>query len=135
MKDAAGRVSMELKQVRIRDFSNSGFTAVVYMQVNNPNWFGITISDFDYHALVSDQELASGRIEKDIVIPANGGTVAEIPVHADLSSLDNGALERILRGRQDYRLTGTAVFKTWFGSYSYSFDTSGRKLIKKALEK
>jgi LEA14-like dessication related protein len=135
MKEAVRNVSMELMQVRVRDFSNSGFTAVVYMQVNNENGFDVTISDFDYHALVSDRELASGKLEKEIVIPSHGSTVAEIPVHADFSGLDNGALERMLRGRQDYRLTGTALFKAWFGSYRYSFDTSGRKLYKKALEK
>ena len=90
---------------------------------------------FPLNTVVSDRELASGKLEKEIVIPSHGSTVAEIPVHADFSGLDNGALERMLRGRQDYRLTGTAVFKAWFGSYRYSFDTSGRKLYKKALEK
>ena len=57
MKEAARNVSMELMQVRVRDFSNSGFTAVVYMQVSNANGFDVTIFDFDYHALAERRNL------------------------------------------------------------------------------
>ncbi len=130
LKDAAQKMSLELRQVKVKDFSNEGFTATVYMQVNNPNGFSVKVADLTYRAYVKDVEIGSGRIEKEIDIPSEGSVVAELPIVVSLGSLD-GSMPEILRGKADYRVTGEAVLKAWFGSYTLPFDTKRHKKDKK----
>ncbi|MGA2191945.1 MAG: LEA type 2 family protein [Nitrospirota bacterium] len=134
MKSAASKITFELKQVHIKDMTLEGFDGDVSLQVNNPNWFGIKVADLDYHALISGKELASGKIDKEIDIPANGSAVAELPVTVSYGQLGNKFLNGLLSGGLNYRITGTAVFKTWFGERSVPFDTKERRLKGKGLK-
>ena len=130
LKDAAQRMSLELRQVKVKDFSNEGFTATVYMQVNNPNGFSVKVADLRYQAYVRDVEVANGHIQKEIEIPSEGSVIAELPIVVSLGSLGD-CIPDVLRGKIDYRVTGEAVLKTWFGKYTLPFDTRKHKKEKK----
>ncbi len=130
LKEAAQKMSLELKQVKVKDFSNEGCTATVYLQVNNPNGFSVKVADLSYHAYVGDQEIANGRIEKEIDIPSEGSVVAELPIVVSMGSLGD-CIPDLLKGKKDYRVTGQAVLKTWFGRYTLPFDTKKHKKEKK----
>ena len=119
MKDAVEKMSLELKRVQMKDVTPSGFNATVYMQVDNPNRFGVRIAGLNYRAEINGREVATGMIQDEIGIPASGSVVAELPVEVSYAELNFDEL----RGRLDYRLTGEVVFKTWFGSYTLPFDT------------
>src|SRR5512143_728984 len=80
LKEAAQKMSLELKQVKVKDFTNEGCTATVYLQVNNPNGFSVKVADRKYQAYVGETEVANGRIEKEVDIPSEGSVVAELPI-------------------------------------------------------
>lgn len=126
LKDAVNRMSLELTQVRVKDFSQEGFTATVYLKVNNPNRFGITVREFSYTVYISGDQVAQGALAGEIEIPGNGSVVAELPVKADYAGYSEKLLDKALKGKLDYRLTGEATFGTWFGRYRFPFDTMKR---------
>jgi len=126
LKDAVNKMSLELKRVAISGFSPAGFEAVVYMQVNNPNAFGLTISDLRYQVFINEAEVARSGIKGEIKIPANGSVVAELPITVTLDKV-KGNLFDIMKGKADFRVRGEVVFKTWFGSYTLPYDTKKDK--------
>lgn len=131
-KEAARKMSLELKQVKIRNFSNSGFTAVAYMQVTNPNWFSIDVSDMKYAVLVNNHQVADGRLEKEVSIPADSSATAELPLNVGADGLNN-LLGEILDVKEGltYRVKGEVVFKTLLGSYTMPFDAEKKTGKKK----
>ena len=54
-------MSLELKTVHIKEMTLKGFDAEIDLQITNPNWFTVRISDLDYHAYISGEEIASGQ--------------------------------------------------------------------------
>ncbi len=129
MKDAAEKMSLTLKRVQVGEVTPTGFNATVYMQVDNPNSFGVRIADLDYHVEVNGKEVAQGRIKDEIKIPASGSVVAELPVEVNYNELQDDIF-KALKGKLDYRMTGYAVLKTWFGSYTLPFDTQKKHKAK-----
>jgi len=134
MKNSISRMSLELKQVKIKNFSNSGFTANVYMNVKNPNWFGVTVKDLNYTVLVNNREVGKGRMQAQVDIPANGEALAELPLEVGSDGLD-GLLNEVLKQGVSYRIQGEAVFGTMLGSYTYPFDVEKKPKKKHADKK
>lgn len=122
MKKAVSGMSVKLTKVHVTYIDRFGFDATLYMQINNPNWFGMTVSDFSYRAYVNGQELAKGFTDRDIVIPAEGSATAELPLEVSYGDVRDKMYD-ILRGRFGYRVTGEVGFKTWLGRYAVPFDT------------
>ncbi len=122
MKKAVSGMSLKLQKVHVMHVDQFGFDATLYMQVNNPNWFGMTVSDVRYQAYVDGRELAKGYSDKEVVIPAEGSAVAELPL--EVSYLDvKDKMYEILKGSLSYRVTGEVGFKTWLGRYAVTFDS------------
>ncbi len=130
MKNSLSKMSLELKQVKIKNFSNNGFSADVYMNIKNPNWFGVTVKDLNYSVMVNDREVGKGRIPAQVEIPANGEALAELPLEVGPEAIDN-----LFKHGVNYRIKGEAVFGTMLGSYTYPFDVQKKPKKKKADNK
>ena len=123
-RDAARNLSFELKQVKIKDFTNTGFAATAYLQVDNANWFSIKMAELRYSVLVNDREVASGQIEKEVEIPGGGSVTAELPltVGAPGSPGLEPLIKELLKGRLNYRIKGEVIFRTLLGRYTMQLD-------------
>ena len=62
VKEAARRMSIEVRQIYVKDMSPEGFTANIKLQVNNPNNFGLTIAELDYTASEIDAFVTDGVV-------------------------------------------------------------------------
>lgn len=122
MKEAVKKMSFELVGVNVRGMTPEGFDATVRLKVNNPNGFGMTVTDVSYRAYVSGREVATGRTDSEVEIPAGGSCVAELPVRVEYGEFRDSLMD-LVAGRFGYRVTGEVGFKTWFGRYSVPFDT------------
>ena len=130
MKNSISKMSLELKQIKIKNFSNNGFTANVYMNIKNPNWFGVTVKDLNYSIIVNDLEVGKGSIPAPVDIPANGEALAELPLEVGPEVFDY-----LFKHGVNYRIKGEAVFGTMLGSYTYPFDVEKKPKKKKADKK
>ncbi len=128
MNSAARKMSIELNTVKITDMTFSGFDAKVYLKVTNPNWFTVGVSDLNYHAYISGQEVASGQAGQEISIPSGSAAEVILPVKVNYGNMGGKISQAFSGGKLDYRLAGSAVFHTWFASKTVPFDTKDRKL-------
>lgn len=128
MKNAVQKMSLELKTVHIKEMTLKGFDAEVDLQIVNPNWFTVRISDLDYHAYISGEEIASGQAENEIAIPSGSTTTVTLPLKVSYGDLGGRLAQILFKGNLEYRLKGSAVFHTWFASRTVPFDTKEKKL-------
>ena len=128
MKSAVQKMSLELKTVHIKDMTLKGFDAEIDLQITNPNWFTVRISDLDYQAYISGEEIASGQAENEIAIPSGSTTLVTLPVKVSYGKVGGKIAQILFKGNLEYRLTGSAVFHTWFASRTVPFDTKEKKL-------
>jgi LEA14-like dessication related protein len=128
IKGAVQKMSLELKTVHIKEMTLKGFDADIYLQITNPNWFTVRVSDLNYHAYISGEEIASGQAEDDIAIPSGSATIVTLPLKVSYGSLGGKLAQILFSGNIEYRLKGSAVFHTWFASRTVPFDTSEKKL-------
>ena len=126
MKDAVGRVGLTLEGVRVHGMTDEGFSARLYVRVDNPNWFGARIASVRYTVSVDGADVAVGRTDREVYVPAHGSSVVELPLDVSYGRL-KGRLYSLFSGRPDYRVSGEVVFRTWLGRYSLPFNTAKRR--------
>ncbi len=96
------------------------------IEVQNPNRFDLTLTSFEYTVHLNNEEIGTGHLEKEILVPASSTTRVQAPVAAKFKNL-GGSLKTILTGEDlPYKIEGKAVVKTAFGSLSFSFSKDGR---------
>jgi LEA14-like dessication related protein len=96
------------------------------IEVQNPNRFDLTLTSFEYTVHLNNEEIGTGRLAKEILVPASSTTRVQAPVAATFKNL-GGSLKTILTGENlPYKIEGKAVVKTAFGSLSFSFSKDGR---------
>ena len=101
------------------------------IEVQNPNRFDFTLTSFEYTVYLNNEETGSGRLEKEILIPASATTRVQVPVAATFKNL-GGSLKTIITGDDlPYKIEGTAGIKTSFGSLSFPFSKEGRINLKR----
>ena len=99
-------MSLELKTVHIKDMTLKGFDAEIDLQIVNPNWFTVRISDLDYHAYIAGQEIATGQADQEIAIPSDSTTVVTLPLKVSYGNLGGRLAQILLAGNLEYRLQG-----------------------------
>lgn len=96
------------------------------IEVQNPNRFDLTLTSFEYTVYLNNEETGSGRLEKEILVPASSTTRVQVPVAATFKNL-GGSLKTIITGDDlPYKIEGTAGIKTAFGSLSFPLSKEGR---------
>jgi LEA14-like dessication related protein len=126
---------MEKPSFVIREIilSPSSFTEaklVIGLDVQNPNRFDLTLTSFEYALFLDSEEIGTGRLEKEILVPSSSTTQVEVSVVAKFKDL-GGSLKTIITGRDlPYKIEGKASVKTAFGSRDFPFSKDGRINLK-----
>lgn len=113
--------------------SPSSFTDVnllLGLDVQNPNRFDLTLSSFEYVIFLNNEEIGTGRLEKEILVPSSSTTQVQVVVVAKFKDL-GGSLKTIITGHDlPYKIEGKASVKTAFGSRHFPFSKDGRIDLK-----
>jgi LEA14-like dessication related protein len=103
---------------------------VIGLDVQNPNRFDLTLTSFEYGLFLDNEEIGTGRLEKEILVPSSSTTQVEVSVVAKFKDL-GGSLKTIITGRDlPYKIEGKASVKTVFGSRDFPFSKNGRINLK-----
>lgn len=94
-------------------------------QINNPNSYGVTLTDFDYQLEINNASFLDGEQTAETQVPASGSGFFQVPVRVNYSTLYNTV--RSLSGKDEapYRIKGTARVKTPIGPIGIPFSASG----------
>ncbi len=96
------------------------------LEVRNPNGFDLTLKSFTYKIAVNGEELGSGSLEKEILLPASSVAQVEAPVAATFRN-PGGSLIALITARDlPYTIEGRATISTFFGSHEFVVRKEGR---------
>jgi LEA14-like dessication related protein len=128
-------IIMEKPSFVIREIilSPSSFTEanlLIGLDVQNPNRFDLTLKSFEYALFLDNEEIGTGRLDKEIFVPSSSTTQVQVSVVAKFKDL-GGSLKTIITGHDlPYRIEGKASVKTVFGSRDFPFSKDGRINMK-----
>ncbi|HLA28461.1 MAG TPA: LEA type 2 family protein [Syntrophales bacterium] len=127
--------SIIVREIIISPRSLVEMNLILGIEVQNLNRFDLTLTSFEYTFYLNNEEAGSGRIEKEILIPASSTTGVQVPVAATFKNL-GGSLKTIITGDDlPYKIEGTAGIKTAFGSLSFPLSKEGLINLKDRLIK
>jgi len=78
--------------------SRGPIEAILYLSVDNPNGYALTVSSVAYTATIGKQRLASGERNEEIRIGPSGETTVEVPVRISQDAF-SAALREVLGTR------------------------------------
>jgi LEA14-like dessication related protein len=122
--------SFVLREIILSPSSFTEANLLVGLDVQNPNRFDLTLTSFEYVLFLDNEEIGTGRLEKEILVPSSSITQVEVSVVAKFKDL-GGSLKTIITGRGlPYEIKGKASVKTVFGSRDFPFSKDGRVNLK-----
>lgn len=103
---------------------------LIGLDVQNPNRFDLTLTSFEYILFLDDEEIGTGRMEKEILVPSSSTTPVQVSIVAKFKDL-SGSLKTIISGQGlPYKIKGKASVKTAFDSRDFPFSKEGRTNLK-----
>ncbi len=121
--------SFVLREIILSPSSLTEVNLLLGLDVQNPNRFDLTLKSFEYVVFLNNEEIGTGRLEKEIFVPSSSTTQVQVPVVAKFKDL-GGSLRAIITGNDlPYKIEGKASVKTAFGSRDFPFSKDG--LIKR----
>jgi LEA14-like dessication related protein len=121
--------SFILREIILSPSSLTEVNLLLALDVQNPNRFDLTLKSFEYVVFLNNEEIGTGRLEKEILVPSSSTTQVQVSVAAKFKDL-GGSLKTIITGNDlPYKIEGKASVKTAFGSRYFLFSKDG--LIKR----
>ena len=122
--------SFVIREIILSPNSFTEANLVIGLDVQNPNRFDLTLTSFEYVLFLDNEEIGTGRLEKEILVPSSSTTQVQVSVVAKFKDL-GGSLKTIITGRGlPYEIKGKASVKTVFGSRDFPFSKDGRVNLK-----
>lgn len=117
--------SFVLREIILSPSSLTDVNLLLGLDVKNPNRFDLTFKSFEYVVFLNNEEIGTGRLEKEILVPSSSTTQVQVSVAAKFKDL-GGSLKTIITGNDlPYKIEGKASVKTAFGSRDFPFSKDG----------
>ena len=122
--------SFVLREIILSPSSLTEVNLLLGLDVQNPNRFDLTLKSFEYVVFLNNEEIGTGRLEKEILVPSSSTTQVQVSVVAKFKDL-GGSLKTIITGHDlPYKIEGKVSIKTAFGSRYFLFSKDGRINLK-----
>jgi LEA14-like dessication related protein len=122
--------SFVLREIVLSPSSFTEANLLIGLDIQNPNRFDLTLKSFEYALFLDNEEIGTGRLEKEILVPSSSTTQVQVSVVAKFKNL-GGSLKTIITGRDlPYKIEGKASVETAFGSRDFPFSKDGRINLK-----
>ncbi len=122
--------SFVLREIILSPSSLTEVNLLLGLDVQNPNRFDLTLKSFEYVVFLNNEEIGTGRLEKEILVPSSSTTQVQASVIAKFKDL-GGILKTIITGHDlPYKIEGKVSIKTTFGSRYFPFSNDGRINLK-----
>ncbi|MFH1078893.1 MAG: LEA type 2 family protein [Pseudomonadota bacterium] len=122
--------SFILREIIFSPSSLTQMNLLLGLDVYNPNRFDFTLKSFEYVVFLNNEEIGTGRLEKETLVPSSSTTRVQVSVVAKFNDL-GGSLKTIITGRDlPYKIEGKASIKTALGGRNIPFSIDGRIDLK-----
>ena len=93
--------------IEIEDASLSGLTALLTLNVENPNNFALNAKGLDYTMSLSGTDILSGENTSNMSVPALGSGKIEVPVRISYASILEAIPKVLETGTASYNFSGS----------------------------
>ncbi len=93
--------------IEIEDATLSGLTALLTLNVQNPNNFALNARGLDYTMRLADTDILSGESSSNITVPALGSGKIEVPVRISYTSILETVPKVLETGIASYNFSGS----------------------------
>ena len=103
--------------IKVEDATLSGLTALLTLNVENPNSFALNAKGLDYTMSLSGTDILSGENSSSMSVPALGSGKIEVPVRISYVAILETIPKILETGIADYKFSGsvhTRLFKIPF---------------------
>ena len=115
-----------LREIVLSPRSLLEMNLIIGLDVENPNRFDLKLKSFEYTIYLNNEDIGSGRLEKEILVPASSTTSVKAPLAANFKNL-GASLKAIVTGSDlPYKIEGKAEISAIFGSVTFPFSKEGR---------
>lgn len=108
--------------VSVRDTKPDGATAIIALNIENPNGVAITVDRLRYTLELGGRAIADNEVEKVATIAAHATTKVEVPVPFRYDQVFASVLDLISKGTAAYKVKGEARLG---GVFTLPFDHVG----------
>ena len=106
--------SFVIREIVLSPNSFTEANLLIGLDVQNPNRFDLTLKSFEYVLLLDNEEIGTGRMEKEILVPSSSTTQVQVSVVAKFRDLGD-SLKTIIAGHDlPYKIEGNASIETTF---------------------
>lgn len=112
---------VSFNSVSVRDAKQEGATAVIALNIENPNGVSLTVDRLKYALELGGKPIASHEVLKIATIAAHATTKVEVPVPFRYDEVFSSVLDLISKGSAVYKVKGEASI----GLFTLPFDHSG----------
>jgi LEA14-like dessication related protein len=117
--------SFTLHEISISPKSLEDVNLILGLDVYNPNRFDMTLTSFEYVVQLNHEEVGTGRLEKEILLPSSSNTQVQALITAKFKNL-GGSLKTLITSQDlPYKIEGNAAVKTAVGSSRFTFSREG----------
>lgn len=114
----------QVRGVSVGAISFSGLEGAIDLDIQNPNSFGVPLSEVEWELSIGGADAVSGRIELSQTIPARG--VAPVTASLRIDAFAAVAVgSELSRGARTYRLAARLHFKTPLGHVAVDIEHTG----------
>jgi LEA14-like dessication related protein len=115
----------QVRGVAVTSVSFTGIDGEIALEIQNPNGFGVPLSQVDWQLSIGGARAVTGRIELSQTIPAKGSAPVRAILHVDaMDAVDVGA--ELARGERGYRLDARLTFTTRLGAIDVAVQSTGQ---------
>ncbi|MDX9730334.1 MAG: LEA type 2 family protein [Bdellovibrionales bacterium] len=112
---------VQIHSVFVRDAKADGATAVIALDVENPNRVSLTVDRLAYDLELGGRRVAQAEVDKVATLKARAVSRVEIPVSFKYTEVFSSIFEAITKGSAAYRVSGTASV----GLFTLPFEHKG----------
>lgn len=97
----------QVQEVRFKELSADGLDLLVYLEVENPNWYTVRLTESDIQLFLEGQPLGTVSLREPMILPRKSRSVQPMSIHASTGSLDRllGRLFSLIF-QQTFEVTG-----------------------------
>jgi len=122
--------SFDFETLKVKNLTLSGVEFVFSVKLNNPNSFGISLTEIDYGFKVEGHSIANGLINREVSIPKKGSNILDIPISVNFLEIGSGVRDIFLKEKVAVSFKGSAKIKTRWKIVELNFEKLGSIKIK-----
>jgi LEA14-like dessication related protein len=117
---------VQFHSVAVRDATKDGATAVIAIDVTNPNGVTLTVDELNYALEIGGREVAKAEVKQIARLQAKSTSRVEVPVPFLYSQVFSSVMDLLTKGTAAYKVRGEARV----GLFTLPFDHGGELKLR-----